>query len=129
YAGLIHDIEIGTKILLDDGLIELKVLAIDHTEQEIKTEALNSGVIKDHKGVNIPNVRVNLPGITKKDTQDIIFGIKQVIDFIAASFVRRATDLLEIRAILEDYDATHIQVISKIENKSVVDNLEQLSAA
>ncbi|HLR79082.1 MAG TPA: pyruvate kinase [Bacillota bacterium] len=126
YAGLIHDIEIGTKILLDDGLIELKVLAIDHTEQEIKTEALNSGVIKDHKGVNIPNVRVNLPGITKKDAQDIIFGIKQGIDFIAASFVRRATDVLEIREILEDYDATHIQVISKIENQEGVDNIEQI---
>ncbi|WP_174614024.1 pyruvate kinase [Virgibacillus ihumii] len=126
YGGLIDDVHKGSKILLDDGLIELEVLEIDHSNQELKTKALNSGTIKNKKGVNVPNVSVNLPGITEKDAQDIVFGIEQDVDFIAASFVRRSSDILEIKELLEKHDATHIQLIPKIENQEGVDNIESI---
>jgi pyruvate kinase len=126
YAGLIDDVTVGSKILLDDGLIGLEVLSIDKEKREIKTKVLNSGVLKNKKGVNVPGVRVNLPGITEKDAQDIIFGIEQGIDFIAASFVRRASDVLEIRELLEKHNALHIQIIPKIENQEGVDNIDEI---
>ena len=83
-------------------------------------------MLKNKKGVNVPGVSINLPGITKKDANDIIFGIENDIDFIAASFVRRPSDVLEIREILEKYNAEHIQIIPKIENQEGVDNIEQI---
>ncbi|SHF78236.1 pyruvate kinase [Ornithinibacillus halophilus] len=126
YDGLINDVHEGSKILLDDGLIELEVQEVNHDNQEIKTIALNSGTIKNKKGVNVPNVSVNLPGITEKDANDITFGIEQGVDFIAASFVRRPSDLLEIREILEKHDATHIQLVPKIENQEGVDNIDSI---
>ncbi|MBU5265592.1 pyruvate kinase [Virgibacillus proomii] len=126
YPGLINDVHVGSKILLDDGLIELKVVEIDQVKQEVKTIALNTGMIKNKKGVNIPNVAVNLPGITEKDAKDIIFGIEQDVDFIAASFVRRASDVLEIKELLEKHNATHIQIIPKIENQEGVDNIDSI---
>lgn len=126
YEGLINDVHAGSKILLDDGLIELEVKEIDHENQELKTVALNSGLIKNKKGVNVPNVSVNLPGITDKDSKDIEFGIEQGIDFIAASFVRRPSDILEIQELLEKHDATHINIIPKIENQEGVDNIDSI---
>ena len=129
YDGLINDVFAGSKILLDDGLIELEVQDIDHENQEIKTKALNSGTIKNKKGVNVPNVKVNLPGMTEKDAQDIEFGIEQGVDFIAASFIRRPSDVLEIKELLEKHNATHIQLIPKIENQEGVDNIEGILEA
>ncbi len=126
YPGLIDDVHVGSKILLDDGLIGLEVLDINKTEGEIKTKVLNPGTLKNKKGVNVPNVSVNLPGITEKDANDIVFGIEQGIDFIAASFVRRASDVLEIRELLEKHNAAHIQIISKIENQEGVDNIKEI---
>ncbi|WP_121639480.1 pyruvate kinase [Virgibacillus sp. Bac330] len=126
YHGLIDDVHEGSKILLDDGLIELEVREVNKANQELKTVALNSGVIKNKKGVNVPNVSVNLPGITEKDANDILFGIEQDIDFIAASFVRRASDVLEIKELLENHNATHIQIIPKIENQEGVDNIDSI---
>jgi pyruvate kinase len=126
YQGLIDDVHIGSKILLDDGLIGLEVIDIDRNNKEIRTKVLNSGILKNKKGVNVPGVRVNLPGITEKDAQDILFGIEQGIDFIAASFVRRASDVLEIRELLEQHHATHIQIIPKIENQEGVDNIDEI---
>jgi len=126
YEQLIDDVNIGSTILLDDGLIALEVVEIDQTHREIKTKALNSGTVKNKKGVNVPNVSVNLPGITKKDAQDIIFGIEKGIDFIAASFVRRQSDVLDIKELLENNDATHIQIIPKIENQEGVDNIDSI---
>ncbi|GGA81949.1 pyruvate kinase [Ornithinibacillus halotolerans] len=126
YPGLINDVHVGSRILLDDGLIELEVTEIDEQNQELKTVALNSGLIKNKKGVNVPNVSVNLPGITEKDANDILFGIEQGIDFIAASFVRRTSDILEIRELLEKHNATHIQIIPKIENQEGVDNIDSI---
>ncbi|WP_368503573.1 pyruvate kinase [Alkalihalophilus sp. As8PL] len=124
YPGLVQDVHPGSKILLDDGLIGLEVVEVK--EQEIVTKVLNSGTLKNKKGVNVPNVSVNLPGITDKDTADIKFGIEQGVDFIAASFVRRATDVLEIRELLEQHQATDIQIIPKIENQEGVDNINEI---
>jgi pyruvate kinase len=126
YPGLIDDVHVGSKILLDDGLIGLEVLDVNKTDGEIKTKVLNPGTLKNKKGVNVPNVSVNLPGITEKDASDIVFGIEQGIDFIAASFVRRASDVLEIRELLEKHNAAHIQIISKIENQEGVDNIKEI---
>jgi len=126
YPGLIDDVEIGSKILLDDGLIELEVIAIDKAKSEVQTKVLNSGIVKNKKGVNLPNVSLNLPGITEKDRQDIIFGIEQDIDFIAASFVRRPSDILEIREVLEQEHAEHIKIIPKIENREGVEHIQDI---
>ncbi|MCT2537180.1 pyruvate kinase [Aquibacillus koreensis] len=126
YPQLIDDVHVGSKLLLDDGLIELEVTEVLKDKNELKTIALNSGLLKNKKGVNVPNVSVNLPGITEKDAQDIKFGIEQGVDFIAASFVRRSSDVLEIRGLLEENNATHIHIIPKIENQEGVDNLEEI---
>jgi len=126
YDELINDVTPGSKILLDDGLIELQVTDVDHDNDEIITTALNSGDLKNKKGVNVPGVSVKLPGITEKDRDDIIFGLKNGIDYIAASFIRRASDVLEITELLEEYDSMHVQIIPKIENQEGVDNLEEI---
>ncbi|RBW71484.1 pyruvate kinase [Bacillus taeanensis] len=124
YPGLIDDVEVGSKLLLDDGLIELEVTSKHNNE--LVTKVLNSGTLKNKKGVNVPGVSVNLPGITDKDANDIQFGIEQGVDFIAASFVRRASDVLEIRELLEKNDAAHIHIIPKIENQEGVDNIDEI---
>ncbi|RDW16324.1 pyruvate kinase [Oceanobacillus arenosus] len=126
YEGLINDVHEGSKILIDDGLIELEVTEIDHAAGNIITKALNTGIVKNKKGVNVPNVSVNLPGITDKDKSDIIFGIEHQVDFIAASFVRRASDVLEIREVLEQHNGSYIQIIPKIENQEGVDNIDTI---
>ncbi len=126
YDRLIEDVHAGAKILLDDGLIGLEVISIDKANNEIKTKVMNSGTLKNKKGVNVPGVSVKLPGITEKDEQDILFGIEQGVDFIAASFVRRATDVLEIRQLLEENNGSHIQIIPKIENQEGVDNINEI---
>jgi pyruvate kinase len=126
YPGLIDDVHVGSKILLDDGLIGLEVKSIDKQKQEIHTKILNTGTLKNKKGVNVPGVSVNLPGITEKDAKDILFGVEQGLDFIAASFVRRASDVLEIRQLLEENQASHIQIIPKIENQEGVDNIDEI---
>ncbi|AHV96649.1 pyruvate kinase [Paenibacillus sabinae] len=126
YADLPKDVQVGSTILIDDGLIGLTVVDVQGTE--IKTRIVNGGTIKSKKGVNVPGVAISLPGITEKDTNDIIFGIEQDIDFIAASFVRKASDVQEIRDLLEKHGASHIQIISKIENQQGVDNLDEILA-
>lgn len=126
YEGLINDVHPGSSILLDDGLIGLLVTGIDREKGEIGVRILNSGTLKNKKGVNVPGVSVNLPGITEKDADDIRFGIEQDVDFIAASFVRRTSDVLDIRELLEKNNATHIQIIPKIENQEGVDNIDEI---
>lgn len=126
YEGLMDDVHTGSKILLDDGLIGLEVIEIDHSNKEILTRILNGGTLKNKKGVNVPGVSVNLPGITEKDAQDILFGIEEGVDFIAASFVRRASDVMEIHELLEQNNGTHIQIIPKIENQEGVDNIDEI---
>lgn len=124
YSNLPNDLSVGSTVLIDDGLIGLTVEEINGTE--ILCRIVNSGPIKSKKGVNVPGVKISLPGITEKDANDIIFGIEQGIDFIAASFVRKASDVLEIRELLERHNASHIQIISKIENQEGVDNLDEI---
>lgn len=124
YKELPNDVEVGSTILIDDGLIGLTVVDVQGTE--IKCRIVNGGTVKSKKGVNVPGVNISLPGITEKDANDIQFGIEQGIDFIAASFVRKAADVLEIRQLLEKHNATHIQIISKIENQQGVDNLDEI---
>jgi len=126
YEHLIHDVEPGMQILLDDGLIELQIKEIDFDNDEIVTTALNTGVLKDNKGVNVPGASLNLPGLTEKDRSDILFGLENGINFIAASFVRRTSDVLEIKEILEENDSLHVQIIPKIENQEGVDNLDEI---
>ncbi|OXM15292.1 pyruvate kinase [Paenibacillus herberti] len=124
YKNLPADLKVGSTVLIDDGLIGLTVVDIQGTE--INCKIVNSGPIKSKKGVNVPGVDISLPGITEKDANDIVFGIEQGVDFIAASFVRKASDVLEIRELLEQHNAGHIQIISKIENQQGVDNLDAI---
>ncbi|MCT4620862.1 MAG: pyruvate kinase [Marinisporobacter sp.] len=125
YKELPKDVKPGDTILIDDGLVGLEVLEIcDGTD--IKCKIKNSGMIKNHKGVNVPGVKINLPALTEKDRSDIIFGIQNGIDFIAASFVRKAEDVLAIRKVLEEHNAEDIQIISKIENQEGVDNIDKI---
>lgn len=126
YKGLINDVEPGTIISLDDGLIELKVLTIDKESNEINARVINAGEIKDRKGVNVPSARVNLPSITEKDKSDILFGVEQEVDFIAASFVRNPKDVFAISKLLEQNKGADIQIISKIENQEGVDNFSKI---
>ena len=124
YKDLANDVKSGDVILIDDGLVGLRVQEVNGDDIVCLVE--NSGIVKNHKGVNVPGVKINLPAITPKDISDIEFGISQGIDFIAASFVRKASDVLAIREILENNNATDIQIISKIENQEGVDNLEEI---
>lgn len=126
YDRLIEDVSEGSVILLDDGLIELRVKSVDEKAALIHTEVYNAGTLKNKKGVNVPGVSVQLPGITDKDAQDILFGIEQNVDFVAASFVRRAKDVMEIRGLLEKNGGSHIQIIPKIENQEGVDNIDEI---
>ena len=125
YENLINDVNIGSYILLDDGLVELQVKEINKDKGEVKCDILNTGELKNKKGVNLPGVKVNLPGITDKDADDIRFGIEENVDFIAASFVRRPSDVLDIRQILEEEKA-EITIFPKIENQEGIDNIEEI---
>ena len=126
YKGLANDVVAGDTILIDDGLVGLRVNEING--DDILCTVENSGIVKNHKGVNVPGVKINLPALTDKDISDIEFGISQGIDFIAASFVRKVSDVLAIREVLERNNATDIQIISKIENQEGVDNLDEIIA-
>ena len=124
YKGMPKDVEVGGIILIDDGLVEFRVKEL--TDTEIVMEALNGGTLKNHKGVNVPNVNINLPALTEKDISDIKFGIENDVDFIAASFVRKASDVNDIRRILEENDGLNIDIISKIENQQGLDNIAEI---
>ncbi|WP_432661879.1 pyruvate kinase [Wukongibacter baidiensis] len=125
YKGLPGDVEIGDRILIDDGQIELEVIEIP-TSTDITCKVNNPGIVKNNKGVNVPGIKINLPAITKKDTQDILFAIQNGLDFIAASFIRKADDVLAIRRILEENNGQNIHIISKIENQEGVDNMDEI---
>ena len=124
YKGLANDVVAGDTILIDDGLVGLRVKEIKG--EEIHCIVENSGIVKNHKGVNVPRVKINLPALTEKDISDIEFGISQGIDFIAASFVRKASDVLAIREVLAKNNAEHIEIISKIENQEGIDNIDEI---
>ena len=114
YKDLPHDVKAGGSIMLDDGLIKLSIREV--TDTDIVCTVLNSGKIKNKKGVNVPGVHLSMPYMSQRDRDDIIFGIEQGFDFIAASFVRTAQDVYEIRNLLNKYDS-EIRIIAKIENQ------------
>lgn len=124
YKNLIEDISVGNRILIDDGLISMKVQAV--TDTDIICVVENGGPVSDHKGVNVPNVPLSMPYVSDKDREDIIFGIEQGFDFIAASFVRTADDILEIRDILSQHNCNFINIIAKIENMQGVENIDEI---
>ena len=126
YKDLPQDVAEGGTIMLDDGLIKLRILSVSDTD--IVCEVLNSGKIKTKKGVNVPGVHLSMPYLSQKDREDIIFGVEQGFDFIAASFVRCAQDVYDIRNLLNEYDSK-IRIIAKIENREGVNNIDSILAA
>ena len=126
YPGLFDDVYVGGHILFDDGLIDMEIIEKDEAARELVVVVKNAGMLGSRKGVNAPGVSISLPGITEKDADDIRFGLDNDIDFIAASFVRKAQDVLEIREILEEKNMTHVQIFSKIESQEGIDNIDEI---
>jgi pyruvate kinase len=126
YKDLPMDVEPNGTIMLDDGLIKLQIQTVNDTD--IVCTVLNSGKIKNKKGVNVPGVHLSMPYMSQRDKDDIIFGIQQGYDFIAASFVRTAQDVYDIRNLLNQYDS-NIRIIAKIENREGVNNIDSILAA
>ena len=126
YKDLPQDVQPGGTIMLDDGLIKLQIQTVNDTD--IVCKVLNSGKIKNKKGVNVPGVHLSMPYMSQRDRDDIIFGAQQGFDFIAASFVRTAQDVYDIRNLLNEYDSD-IRIIAKIENREGVNNIDSILAA
>ena len=124
---LYKDVSVGKRILLDDGLIAMQVEAIEG--KDIICRVINGGFVSNNKGVNVPEVHLSLPYVSEKDRQDILFGIEKDFDFVAASFVRCADDVLQIRRILDENGGKNIEIISKIENREGVDNIDEIIEA
>ncbi len=124
YPGIVNDLKPGNIILLDDGLIGLEVKEINGNE--IACEIKNTGELGETKGVNLPGVSVGLPALSKKDVEDLKFGCEQGVDFVAASFIRKASDVAEVRKVLDENGGSKIQIISKIENQEGVDNFDEI---
>lgn len=124
YAELWKDVQVGSRILANDGLIELEVLEIK--DKNITCKVLNGGKLSNRKSINVPGLVLNLPLLSEKDKNDIIFGIEQGFDIIAASFVRKPEDILAIREILKEHNAEGIKIISKIENHEGVENFDKI---
>ncbi len=127
YADLHKELESGCRVLIDDGLIELTVDGIQG--QDIACTVRSGGTLSNNKSINIPGVSIHLPSLTEKDRDDLRFAAEQDFDFVAASFVRKASDVEDIRACLRECGGEHIRIISKIENREGVDNLEEIIAA
>ena len=122
YPDLYQDVQAGTSILIDDGLIELRVEQTQ--EQDILCRVLNDGAVSNHKGINVPDVHLSIPYLSDKDKSDIQFGIEQGVDFVAASFVRTADDVQQLRMLLDENGGAHINIIAKIENQQGVENID-----
>ena len=126
YPGLYDDVHEGGHVLFDDGLIDMQVEKKDEANHELVCKVLNEGVLGSRKGVNAPGVSINLPGITEKDADDIRFGLDNEINFIAASFVRKPQDVLDIRELLEEKHMEHVQIFPKIESQEGIDNIDDI---
>ena len=124
YEGLTTDLKAGDTVLIDDGLLEFTVKEV--VGNEVRCVAVNNGELGENKGVNLPNVAVNLPALSEKDVNDMIFGCQQGIDYVAASFIRKADDVREVRRVLDENGGKDVQIISKIENQEGVDNFEEI---
>ncbi len=126
YRDLVHDLKVGERVTVDNGLINLEVLEIE--AQRLKCKVVDGGMLGSRKHVNLPGVRVNLPSITAKDRQDIAFAIEHDLDFVALSFVRRAEDVLEARELI-DVAGGHLRIVAKIENEEGIDNYDAILEA
>ncbi|MEG0584237.1 MAG: pyruvate kinase, partial [Cetobacterium sp.] len=124
YEGLTKDLKPGNIILLDDGLIEMEVKEI--VGNEVRCIVKNNGDLGENKGVNLPNVAVQLPALSEKDINDLKFGCEQNVDFVAASFIRKADDVKAVREVLDSNGGSAIKIISKIENQEGLDNFDEI---
>ncbi len=124
YADLPRDLQVGSRVLIDDGLVEMRATHV--TDTDIVCEVLNGGRVSNKKGINVPGTKLSMPFVSEQDRSDILFGIDAGFDFIAASFTRSAADILEIRKILEERDCHTINIIAKIENMEGVENIDEI---
>ena len=124
YTDLPKEVQTGTTILIDDGLIGLEVTGIEDTD--IHCKVVTGGPLSNNKSINIPGVVIHLPALTEKDEQDLKFGVENDFDYVAASFVRKADDIRAIREVLHKYGGDKMRIIAKIENQEGVDNLEEI---
>ncbi len=124
YKNLYNELEIGTRILVNDGLIELRVEEIKG--KDLVCKVINGGKLSNRKSINIPNSKINLPSMTEKDISDIKFGIENNFDYIAASFIRTAEDIINIKKVLKENGGEQIKVIAKIENRQGIDNFDKI---
>lgn len=127
YEGLANDVKPGNIILIDDGLVGLEVESIEGNA--IHCVVKNTGVVGTHKGVNVPGVSIKLPAMTDKDRADLIFGCEMKVNIVAASFIRKAEDVIAIREVLKANGGEDIQIYSKIENQEGVDNIDSIIEA
>ncbi len=127
YEGFTSDLSVGNTVLVDDGLIGMEVTAIEG--KNVVCKVLNNGDLGENKGVNLPGVSIALPALAEKDKQDLIFGCEQGVDFVAASFIRKRSDVVEIREHLKAHGGEHIQIISKIENQEGLNNFDEILEA
>lgn len=127
YSRLYEDLEVGMKVLIDDGLIEMKVEKVEQTN--IVCRVINGGVVSNNKGINVPDVNLSMPYLSEKDREDILFGISQDVDFIAASFVQCKDDILQLRKLLDKNGGAAINIIAKIENIQGVENIDEIIEA
>ncbi|ADP12500.1 pyruvate kinase [Erwinia sp. Ejp617] len=124
YPGFTADLQVGNTVLVDDGLIGMEVTGV--TESTVVCKVLNNGDLGENKGVNLPGVSIQLPALAEKDKLDLIFGCEQGVDFVAASFIRKRSDVIEIREHLKAHGGEHIQIISKIENQEGLNNFDEI---
>ena len=124
YKNLANEVPIGTRILINDGLIEVKVKEIKG--KDVVCEVINGGRLTNKKSINIPNSKINLPSLTDKDISDIKFGVEKGFDYIAASFIRKPEDIVNIKKVLEENGGSYIKVIAKIENRQGIDNFDKI---
>ena len=124
YSNLHNEVSVGTHLLIDDGLVDIEVTEIKG--QDIICSVVTGGPLSNNKSINIPNTHISLPALTEKDKSDLKFAVENDFDFVAASFVRQASDVEEIRAVLDSHGGQHIGIIAKIENQEGVDNLEEI---
>jgi len=124
YGRLYEDLEVGMTVLIDDGLIEMKVEKVEKTN--IVCRVINGGVVSNNKGINVPDVNLSMPYLSDKDREDILFGIEQDVDFVAASFVQCKDDILQLRRLLDKNGGEEIKIISKIENLQGVENIDEI---
>lgn len=124
YDRLYEDLETGMKVLIDDGLIEMCVEKVERSN--IVCRVINGGTVSDHKGINVPDVNLSMPYLSERDREDILFGISQDVDFIAASFVQCREDIIQLRRLLDKNGGSDIKIISKIENRQGVENIDEI---